>query len=530
MIRHNTADALSHGYNNITTLSATLNNNASLPVSNICATNPINNSNPLDALPKQFVLSMKTLFDILDDQHTGFVKLTDIEKGWQDDGCKGLPRGVLNSLRKVTPVNGLLSFERFCAGLKLCLLRNQTEFSGNSNGLISSSINNTFAANKSKSPIKLSRPPSAPVLEIENPQPATLWCANPTATVRPHISNKQRAYSMPQLSPDSELDADVANAVNSVYNSPPPPPKPPRASVAAAAAAANSGILTTVNTTPTTSINKTEIRHALQNWQMGVLLNEMDAKDDKRKSTYLGSNQFQYRGAADGGSSSTTDSINSTTAQHLKKNSNKRREPRRHTLQNGIDYNMLKRLKQYEEEREVLLLGLDAVEKAKDWYLQQLAHIQEKMKYLGRMGTHVEQWSEERLNFQRTRVLEVNRNLSALADTWERSSFPIHFNLAIRKPPKNTAQHINNAGTVGLLQPVDRLRQQNRHLTNEVSIKTDRITLLEREKQGLLRELFELQQRTGSVARNNGFISALSQSSPVCSSSSGGLGDADVVY
>jgi len=81
----------------------------------------------MDALPKQFVLSMKKLFDILDDKQSGYVRFTDIQKGWQDDGSKGLPRGVLDSLRRVTPSSGLLSFERFCAGLKLCLLRNQQQ-------------------------------------------------------------------------------------------------------------------------------------------------------------------------------------------------------------------------------------------------------------------------------------------------------------------------------------------------------------------------------------------------------------------
>ena len=51
----------------------------------------------------------------------------EIENRWQDDGTKGLPKGVLDSLQKVTPPNGLLTFERFCAGLKICLLRNQAE-------------------------------------------------------------------------------------------------------------------------------------------------------------------------------------------------------------------------------------------------------------------------------------------------------------------------------------------------------------------------------------------------------------------
>lgn len=32
------------------------------------------------------------------------------------------------------------------------------------------------------------------------------------------------------------------------------------------------------------------------------------------------------------------------------------------------------------------MTGLSAVEKARDWYLKQVAGAQEKMKYLGRMG------------------------------------------------------------------------------------------------------------------------------------------------
>lgn len=38
---------------------------------------------------------------------------------------------------------------------------------------------------------------------------------------------------------------------------------------------------------------------------------------------------------------------------YQKKPNARRREPRRHTLQNGIDYNMLKRMKQIEQEKEV---------------------------------------------------------------------------------------------------------------------------------------------------------------------------------
>lgn len=364
-----------------------LNNNQTINIQNNM--NSINNDvaqhgggSAFDALPKAFVQSMKTLFDILDDQHTGYVKFIDIEKGWQDDGSKGLPRGVMESLRKVTPASGLLTFERFCAGLKLCLLRNQSQTLGQNENIHIKSIANSGNANsysinngswKNKSPSKTARPPSAPVLDLENPLPTNPWSVN----VRSHnISATHRALSLPQLSPDSEGELTTSsNAVKSPYNSPPPPPKPPRASVLNA------------NTTSTgilSASNKAEIRHALQNWQMGVLRNELDLKEKQNPNNFL--QQCGYRGSADGGSSSATDSGN-FTSMPLKKTTTKRREPRRHTLQNGIDYNMLKRLKQYEEEREVLLLGLNSVDKAREWYMQQIVNVQEKIKYLGRMGS-----------------------------------------------------------------------------------------------------------------------------------------------
>lgn len=356
-----------------------LNNNQTVNIQNNTGQNG-SGSSAFDALPKPFVQSMKTLFDILDDQQTGYVKFLDIEKGWQDDGSKGLPRGVIESLRKVTPTNGLLTFERFCAGLKLCLLKNQnqlqTQTENNNIKNISNNINNsnTIGVWKNKSVIKVARPPSAPALDIANPVSNNLWSIN----IRPHnIFSAHRALSMPQLSPDSEGELTTSsNTVRSQYNSPPPPPKPPRAS-AVNNNNANKGILS--------ATNKAEIRHALQNWQMGVMRNEkLDVKDKQANNNFV--QQCGYRGSADGGSSSATDSGN-FTSMPLKKATTKRREPRRHTLQNGIDYNMLKRLKQYEEEREVLLLGLSSVEKAREWYTKQIIGVQEKIKYLGRMGS-----------------------------------------------------------------------------------------------------------------------------------------------
>ncbi|EDW08542.2 suppressor APC domain-containing protein 2 [Drosophila mojavensis] len=363
----------------------------------------------LDALPKQFVLSMKKLFDILDDKQSGYVRFADIEKGWQDDGSKGLPQGVLDSLRRVTPPSGLLSFERFCAGLKLCLLRNQQHA--------------------------------------------------PTAKVRPRS----------QISPELEHEMD--------YGTPAPPPKPPRQSAGA------------------TPLAKADIRNALQNWQLSLMHSE-------QKSLKTAREQFEHRGSADGGSSSTSATDYTmgamTLAQPPKKSNNKRRDSRRHTLQHGIDYNMLKRLKHLEEQRELLLFGLDGVEKARDFYMQQVLNVQEQIKYFGRLGTRFEQWSElqqERLNYQRARVLEANRSLALLTETWEHGGYPLHINLAL---PRNSLQHFNCKS----------------YASNDAEI-------YEQHQQQ--------QQHTPFHSLRNMSNFVLSQPSPV-SQSSAGLGDADVVY
>ncbi|KAF5282871.1 hypothetical protein FQR65_LT14195 [Abscondita terminalis] len=394
-------------------------------------------SSTLDSLPKQFVSAMRTLFDIMDDKKTGYVKFADIENRWQDDGSKGLPKGVIESLRKVTPPNGLLSFERFCAGLKICLLRNQVE-QRNQNPLKQRPSDVGVQSNN--------RPPSAPLLDLDCPPKVTSW--NNTAAVRPtNIISQQRTISMPQLlterkNKEQEI-LDIHNFEKPVPNINKPmlygPPKPPRSAVGLERG---------------TNIDRAEIRTALQNWQIGLMMNDQDLKGDKRQSQYV---SVPRSGRSLGDGKAAPQPEIPVTGIYQKKSNVRRREPRRHTLQNGIDYNMLKRMKQIEQEKDVLMQGLSGIDKTREWYLKQIAAVQEKMKYLGRMG-HVEQWTEaqqERLELQRARVLEVNRHLAALTDSWERGGLPLHMNLAVNHYPLVHDLPI-------------RLKQQN-HLLNEAS-------------------------------------------------------------
>ncbi|XP_055456855.1 suppressor APC domain-containing protein 2 isoform X2 [Psammomys obesus] len=75
-----------------------------------------------EGLPRAFLQSLRTLFDILDDRQRGYVHLREIECRWQGADARELPCGVLEGLRQVAPANGYLTFERFVAGLRTSLL------------------------------------------------------------------------------------------------------------------------------------------------------------------------------------------------------------------------------------------------------------------------------------------------------------------------------------------------------------------------------------------------------------------------
>lgn len=90
-------------------------------------------------------------------------------------------------------------------------------------------------------------------------------------------------------------------------------------------------------------LDKSEIRTALQNWQMGLMTGEEDRRLGAKYGTEMASrddcNAVRVgRGPGDG-----KDRMDQREAMVMQQNkvSNRRREPRRHTLQNGIDYNMV---------------------------------------------------------------------------------------------------------------------------------------------------------------------------------------------
>lgn len=84
-------------------------------------------------------------------------------------------------------------------------------------------------------------------------------------------------------------------------------------------------------------------------------------------------------------------------------------------MQSGIDHAALRRLKQLEQERALLLRGLEAVEAATEWYRDRVATVQDGMRWLGRAGARVVSCND----FQVSPAF-INMDMKLLLGTMER--------------------------------------------------------------------------------------------------------------
>lgn len=178
--------------------------------------------NSIDGLPKQFLTSLRILFDILDEKKCGYVRLQDIETRWHEEGVQGLPSGVTDALRKVAPPNGYLSFERFVSGLKLALLTSKTKVTGNrgnQNSEKENIVNNSEHGGKHNHRL----PPSGNtnIEESSNPKEKNLRKRLPSnSEITSSKDQRQRLPSNSELTNSKEIGQTQRRPVQNVlYNS-----------------------------------------------------------------------------------------------------------------------------------------------------------------------------------------------------------------------------------------------------------------------------------------------------------------------
>ncbi|NWY96912.1 SAPC2 protein, partial [Loxia curvirostra] len=351
-----------------------------------------------EGLPRVFLQSLRTLFDILDDRRRGYVHLREIESRWRGAEAQELPAGVMEGLRQAAPASGYLTFERFVLGLRAALPGTEPPVEGGSGGRRS-----------------VEKPPS------------------------PRCSEERRRKSTGQREPGHGQprgrgewrDWTGGFGLAGVMAAPGP-----------GTGARRSGWDPTAHPAP--------------------------------PCPPLGSEPAVPAGDSD-----------HPRARDARRHQRGRAEHRRHTITNGVDFSMLKYMKELEQEKDFLLQGLELIDRAREWYHQHIQLMQEHQRHLGKRRTSVDfpEGGQSHLGRLVPKLQEVNRCLGDLLSTASKAANP--------SSALSRVVPVTSPASTGSQQAINMLKEQNRLLTKEVSDKSERITQLEQEKSALIKQLFE---------------------------------------
>ncbi|XP_033979264.1 suppressor APC domain-containing protein 2 isoform X2 [Trematomus bernacchii] len=404
-----------------------------------------------DGLPKAFLHSLRTLFDILDDSGRGYVHISEIETRWQGADTRDLPGGVLSCLRRVTPPHGCLTFERFVAGLRYSMLN--PEHSAH------------FKAHAAVHPQQAPQQKPAPLstcsvgTRVEN-KVRPLGPSNVTNTLQHRTSSLQ---SRARLEEAPGYPACGPVRYPAVFE------RPVRGLEQNPGAPAAGGY-------------RAEPGHAPKPIQ------PQQSRVRSIESLALESPQLQGSSVGKSGLPRSQSESASGFTGVSRRHGRGRDEQRRHTISNGVDYGMLKQMKELEQEKDSLLAGLEVVERARDWYQGQIHNVTERQRQVGQNSHCTDFFTEanqSRMNVLIPKLQEVNRCLNDLISC-SGMSFPSSAaqTAANPQPPVPAPP-----------QAILRLKDQNRLLTQEVTERSERITQLEQEKSALIKQLFEARAR-----------------------------------
>ncbi|XP_042365914.1 suppressor APC domain-containing protein 2 isoform X1 [Plectropomus leopardus] len=408
-----------------------------------------------DGLPKAFLHSLRTLFDILDDGGRGYVHISEIESRWQGADTQDLPGGVLGCLRRVTPPHGCLTFERFVAGLRYSMLNPEHS-----------------AHFKAQAAVHPQQAPKQP----QKPAPLS------TCSVGTRVENKVRPLGPSNV---TNTQPHRASSLQSRARPEEGAGYPACGPVRYSAGFERSGRSLERNAaSPGGGCYRADPGHATKPTQ------PQQSRVRSIESLALESPQLQRPGVVKSGlPRSQSESATGFTGVS-RRHGRSREEQRRHTISNGVDYGMLKQMKELEQEKDSLLAGLEVVERARDWYQGQIHNVTERQRQVGQSSHCTDFFTEanqSRMNVLIPKLQEVNRCLNDLISCSGMQSFP-----------SSTAQTAANPPPPGPApsQAIQRLKDQNRLLTQEVTERSERIAQLEQEKSALIKQLFEARARS----------------------------------
>uniref|UniRef100_A0A4W5J7L7 Suppressor APC domain-containing protein n=1 Tax=Hucho hucho TaxID=62062 RepID=A0A4W5J7L7_9TELE len=426
---------------------------------------PKDTESSIDGLPKAFLHSLRTLFDILDDGKRGYVHISEIESRWQGADTHDLPGGVLECLRRVAPPDGCLTFERFVAGLRYSML-------------------NPDNNNHIKSQVSL-HPKQALLQSKRHHMPAQKPAPLSTCSVGNRIENKVRPLG-PSNGTNTQHKRASSLQSRSRHNEGNTGYPPVTSVVGGPMRYTNAGYERTGRSSERITIVPESGSYRADSVRMGKQAHPQQGRVRSIESLALESPSIVEAGLPRSQSESATGFTVS------RRHGRSRDEQRRHTITNGVDYGMLKQMKELEQEKDSLLAGLDVVERAREWYQTQIHNVTERQRHVGQSNHctdfFTESQNQSHMNVLLPKLQEVNRCLNDLISCSGAQSFPS----SSSQPTVISSSSQPPAPP----QAIQRLKDQNRLLTQEVTDKGKRITQLEQEKSALIKQLFEARARS----------------------------------
>ncbi|XP_061654816.1 transmembrane protein 141 isoform X1 [Phyllopteryx taeniolatus] len=400
-----------------------------------------------DGLPKAFLHSLRTLFDILDDAGRGYVHISEIESRWQGADTRELPGGVLSCLRRVTPPHGCLTFERFVAGLRYSMLNPENRCQLKAQAAVPPQPPPRSACTRAENKVRPLGPSN-----VTNIQPHR--ASSLISRARPEEGGGHPACGPPRYGAGYERSGRSLERI-------------PAAQEAGGSYRVEPGHL-----------SKAPQQQSRVRSIESLALESPQLQGPSVAKSNLPRSQSESATGFTGGS---------------RRHSRSREEPRRHTITSGVDYEMLKQMKELEQEKDSLLAGLEVVERARDWYQGQIHNVTERQRQVGQNSQCTDFFTEanqSRINILIPKLQEVNRCLNDLICCTGMSSFPSSGGLTAVLPTSSQPP------VPAPPQAIMRLKDQNRLLTQEVTEKSERIAQLEQEKSALIKQLFEARSRS----------------------------------
>nr|CAB3262571.1 uncharacterized protein LOC100180449 [Phallusia mammillata] len=192
---------------------------------------------------------------------------------------------------------------------------------------------------------------------------------------------------------------------------------------------------------------------------------------------------------------------NYATVGRRRTSASKRRDPRRHTVTNGIDYSVLKCMKLLEQEKDLVLQGMDTLDRGREWFQVRLCGVQERQRQMSTANAKPRQAqgvdndmevTQGRLDEMLTKISQLTKLVNEIAESRNKN-----------KDSNSTEVSSENPLVVSAL------REQNHVLTREVARQSEKISQLEHEKSVLVQQLFQAKaeaQRVDGQANTSIFI------------------------